>query len=262
MRLLTDEDMRWVAGGNPDSNGYEGQMYTDSDGTWIFEGGSWQLYDIPVTGPSHPTAPPPYFPPSGGGGGGGGGGVIISPPPPPPCDTNTYPTNWDRAYDQLIDAHGANLASEIARKTDAARREYSAYVWEDAGGNLHESGIVPGNATDTGQHALIEYGIPNGSKIVAFIHNHPTEQQTSPGTWEYAPQGQYLDNGDLSGLNWLATQSGAAVIRNGVNYMRNYLVFGGEVSEYDYEINKHIIYSPPQFGIIPQLDAIRSGSCR
>lgn len=168
-----------------------------------------------------------------------------------------YPAGWDATYDHSVDTHASHLAQLINGKPDSEFREYSAFVYKDANGVLHESQVLMGKETTTGNpngvpYTFGDYGIPGDATIVAFIHNHPEyypEMVNGVLTYNLNGNAQYIDNGDISGMIALATLKDAAGnpyadVQNGVNYFRDYIVHGTTVGEYDY-VNNPTVPPPP-----------------
>lgn len=170
----------------------------------------------------------------------------------------SYPAGWDTAYDHNVDTHAAHLAQLINGKPDSEFREYSAFIYKDANGVLHESSVLMGKQTTTGNpngpsYTFGDYGVPADATIVAFIHNHPEYYpETTNGLLTYSLNGnaQYIDNGDISGMITLAKLTDSAGnpyadVQNGINYFRDYIVHGTTVNEYDYVNNPTVPPPPP-----------------
>lgn len=77
-------------------------------------------------------------------------------------------------WDGSIDLAAKQVAQGIADKPDSSFREYSAYVYRDWNGVRHVSNTLAGNQYDVGNFKPADYGIPPGSILESFIHNHPT----------------------------------------------------------------------------------------
>lgn len=171
MRELTLEELELITGG------------TTTDDTWV-DG-------ITVTG--YPDGGDGWdgwwdggYDGGDGGYDGGGGGDGGDPPPEeyPPC-VAAAPEGVDAG--SILDA-ARNAASQIAAGNDETY-EYGALIYE------HNGSVGVGNVytqSNTGQVDIGAGGVPDGARIVGYIHNHPdvggiddrTPSNHSGGDWD------------------------------------------------------------------------------
>jgi hypothetical protein len=192
MRDLTPEECEFIAGGlvkKATTN-----SYTDTEVGEVVVVSSPPPYPTPPY--PIPTTPPPYDPPIYNPGPGGGG---TSPPPPdvyPPCVSAAPPGVSPTAVMNAAKAAAADIASR-----DDETYEFGTLIWEKDG--VVNYGIIQ-TQNSTEKVAISTAGVPDGAKIVGYIHNHPDlagvndaiPSQHTDGDWD-----QYTDLQNATGLN-------------------------------------------------------------
>lgn len=206
MIVLSDEQLRWVAGG------------TDNDSDIVVIGTEDDDDDWPEDPPRDPWAgedddfPPPSSP--------------TPPPPPPPSD---------EARDTAIDKEVCKVAKQIAALSAQNHIEYGAFIWEDAHGELHLTDITPGvhNRWTGSKDAWNQVDWAHGAKVVGQIHSHPSDQNTGSidnPVWTDNPHYNTLSSTDFD----LVIDAGRGQVPGLSADFRSYLVTKDGVSEYNF----------------------------
>ena len=261
MRLLSEDDLRWVTGGCESHQGSSGEHCIDEQclcyGTTVD--------DVVVTGhrhddfcghespfpdasdePENPWPPEDDYddpPPASSG-----------PPPAPPPPQDDKPPEWNECLDRKADTLAKNIHDEIAAKGDQLK-EWGALIWKDASGNLHRTELVPGTATKVPlfDRTPESYGFENWGQVVGVVHSHPTHTQvvntngtedTSDDTFYQHSDGTnnipissesqawLPSGGDHVTMDDIASRAGADVPN-----LRQYISHGSDVKEFDYYNN-------------------------
>ena len=128
--------------------------------------------------------------------------------------------------------------------------EYHSLIWRDDQGNLHMTDPLP--LTDTFPADPAALGLDSYSQVVGLVHSHPTE--VNIGT-EAAPNWADASHGWIWGGDWRDAQWWVDNHDLDENNFTMYIVYDGQVREYDWRDNK----DRNVFNDVTDEDAVESG---
>ena len=151
MRLLSEDDLRWVTGGCESHEGFGGEHCVVQ---------FCPCYESPWLPVDDYDDPPP---------------ASSGPPPAPPPPQDDKPPEWNECLDRKADTLAKNIHDEIAAKGDKLN-EWGALIWKDASGTLHRTELVQGGPREVDLFARTpqSYGFESWSQVIGMVHSHPT----------------------------------------------------------------------------------------
>jgi hypothetical protein len=239
MRMLTNEELALVAGGNGSSDAYDndglgGNWYGygtygggggGSGGSggfwyWTFNQSTPTYYDstgaIVVTGSSGYWS---YLDFSGGYSGAGiGGGGATAPTGPVAHVTSCVETSFASGADLQSANNAALEASNAIAALNDENQEYSSIVWQMNGTIGWTAPYTNGSYGNVNLMGGLSQ-VPAGAVIIGIVHNHP-DDATTPDT---IPSG----SGSYGGQDWTAYDQIVALtnLPNGISVDPNMLLY-------------------------------------